>query len=378
MKTRKLIIRYDYYILSTYIVLMIFGLIMQLNISAVRTSMLFFYKQTIWFLLSIISVWFAFKVVNLKKIRKYIFLLIVLNILLLILVLIAGVNVKGGIRSLRILGINIQPSLIARVLLILYCAHILDKKRNFIKSSNLKGFFFHFNSLILIPLMIFILIISEKHFTPLIISSITLLSMFFLANIRFLTIAVMLVCLLIAGFIVINYGHDFRSERMEIYSKYSLFNKIFDKESDYEGTKDYQIKEGLISLSSGKLFGTTPQKGTGKHYFLPEAKTDYVFAIIGEEYGFMGSLIIISLFVFLFTRSLINAQKKENLYLKLAGFGLGMNIFFNAMVNFGVAMSALPSTGVTLPFISYGGTSLLINSFTVGLLLNISAVRRSL
>ncbi|MCK4696326.1 MAG: FtsW/RodA/SpoVE family cell cycle protein, partial [Candidatus Cloacimonetes bacterium] len=100
------------------------------------------------------------------------------------------------------------------------------------------------------------------------------------------------------------------------------------------------------------------------------------FAIIGEEFGFLGALSVLGMYVFLFIRSIISSYRKEDLYLKLAGIGLGMNIFFNAMVNIGVAMAAIPSTGVTLPFISYGGTSLLVNSFTIGLLLNISATRQ--
>jgi cell division protein FtsW (lipid II flippase) len=136
------------------------------------------------------------------------------------------------------------------------------------------------------------------------------------------------------------------------------------------------VKQSLISLASGKLLGTSPRKGTGKHYFLPEAKTDYVYSIIGEEFGFLGALTVLILYVFMFYRCVTNSVRYEDLYLKLLGLGLGMNIFFNAMVNIGVAISALPSTGVTLPFISYGGTSLLIHSFTVGLLLNISAERK--
>ena len=124
--------------------------------------------------------------------------------------------------------------------------------------------------------------------------------------------------------------------------------------------------------------GTISKRGTGKHYFLPEAKTDYIFSIIGEEFGFLGALIVIGLFIFLFYRAIVNSLRQDDTFLKLAGIGLGMNIFFNAMVNIGVSMAILPSTGVTLPFISYGGTSLLVNSFSVGLLLNISAKKQIL
>ena len=182
---------------------------------------------------------------------------------------------------------------------------------------------------------------------------------------------------LLAGILVIQFGPTYRSRRFQSYKKYSLFFKNQTSDAD-QLNDDYQVRQSLISLASGKIFGTSPRKGTGKHYFLPEAKTDYIFSIIGEEFGFLGAAVILILFIFLFYRSIIDAVQYDDLYLKLLGFGLGMNIFYNAMVNIGVAISAIPSTGVTLPFISYGGTSLLINSFTVGLLLNLSAERRIL
>jgi len=378
MKAKTFIAQYDIYILFTYILLIAIGIFMQLNISSVRTSMYFFYRQIIWLLLSISSVYFAFKIIDLEKFRKLIFPFLIITILLLISVLIFGDEVKGAVRSIRIWKINIQPSLLARIILIFYFAHILDKFKRKIDDTRPKKFFAHFNQLIFITLIIYSLILLEKHFSPLIISGLTLLSLLFISKIRLSTIALILSICLIAGIIIIQFGPTYRSERMEIYTKYSLFHKALNKEGNYVGDKEYQVRESLLSLSGGKLTGTTPTRGTGKHYFLPEAKTDYIFSIIGEEFGFIGALIVIGLFIFLFYRTIINALRQDDIFLKLAGIGLGMNIFFNAMVNIGVSMAILPSTGVTLPFISYGGTSLLVNSFSVGLLLNISAKKQIL
>ncbi len=375
MKSKTYIANYDHYILVIYFVLMIIGLYMQLNISSVRTSMSFFYKQFIWFFLSIGSVWFAFKKVDLEKLRNVSFYLIIFTIILLIAVLIFGKSVKGAVRSLHIWKLNVQPSLLARITLILYFAHILDKKQRFIPLSKPRDFPKYFNSLIVMTTIVFGLILLERHFSPLVISGITLLSLLYLARIKMSTIIVMITILMLLGSLVIKLGPKYRGERMQIYREYSLFHKNKNDEK-YTGTNDYQVKESLISLASGKLFGTTPARGTGKHYFLPEAKTDYIFAIIGEEYGFIGSLFVMALFILLFFRAIISSLKRDSLYLQLLGIGLGMNIFFNAMVNIGVAMAIIPSTGVTLPFISYGGTSLLVNSFTIGLLLNISAKRQ--
>ncbi len=378
MKSKTYIANYDYQLLFTYFILIAIGIFMQLNISSVRTTMSFFYRQFFWLFLSIGSLYFGFKVVNIEKLRKLIFPLLIIAILMLISVLIFGDTVKGAVRSIRIWKIGIQPSLLARVILILYFAHILDKFKRKIEDTRPKGFWINFKQLIIVTFIIFLLILLERHFSPLIISGITLLSLLFIAKIRLSTIALILSACLILGLLIINLGPTYRSERMKIYSKYSLIHKAMNKDSEYSGTKDYQVKESLLSLSGGKLIGTSPAKGTGKHYFLPEAKTDYIFSIIGEEFGFLGALFVFALFIFLFSRVIINSLQQDDMFLKLAGIGLGMNIFFNAIVNIGVSMAILPTTGVTLPFISYGGSSLLVNSFTVGLLLNISAKKQTL
>ena len=378
MKTKTYIAQYDYLLLFTYLVLIAIGIFMQLNISSVRTTMYFFYRQFIWLFLSLGSLYFAFKVIDLEKLRRLIFPLLLIIIIMLISVLIFGDTVKGAVRSIRIWKINIQPSLLARIILIFYFAHILDKRKRHIDDTRPKGFWKHFKHLIVITAIIYLLIIFEKHFSPLIISSITLLSLLFIAKIRLSTIGIILAVCLILGFFVIQLGPSYRSERMKIYSKYSLIHKALNIDNEYKGTQDYQIRESMLSLSGGRLMGTSSKRGTGKHYFLPEAKTDYIFSIIGEEFGFLGALIVIGLFVFLFSRVIINSLRQDDTFLKLAGIGLGMNIFFNAMVNIGVSIGILPSTGVTLPFISYGGTSLVVNSFSVGLLLNISSKKQTL
>ncbi|MCD6176885.1 MAG: FtsW/RodA/SpoVE family cell cycle protein [Candidatus Cloacimonetes bacterium] len=378
MKTKTFIAQYDIYILFTYFILITIGIFMQLNISSVRTSMYFFYRQFAWLFLSFGSLYYAFKIIDLEKFRKFIFPLLVFVILLLIAVPIFGHEVKGAIRSFHIWKINIQPSLLARIILTLYFAHILDKHKRKIDDTRPKGFWIHFKQLIIITFIIYLLILFERHFSPLIISGITLISLLFIAKIRLSTIAIILLACLILALLIIQIGPTYRSERMKIYSKYSLFHKAMNKESEYSGTQDYQIKESLLSLTGGRLIGTTPSRGTGKHYFLPEAKTDYIFSIIGEEFGFMGALFVFGLFIFLFSRVIINSLQQDDVFLKLLGIGLGMNIFFNAMVNIGVSMAVLPSTGVTLPFISYGGSSLLVNSFSVGLLLNISAKKQTI
>ena len=382
MKKRKnIIVNYDSWILLIYLFLVFVGIFMQLNINSVRTNLSFFINQLHWLILSLFFMWFSFKVVTINFIRKAIFPLLLITLGLLIAVLIKSLivenaDVNGSVRSIKVLGINIQPSLLSRVVLVLFTTNALDRKKDKCEDSNPINFFKNFNFLLIIIAIFFGFILSEKHFTPLIISGLTIMWLFVLAKIRFKTIFLMIVIVSLLGFFVIKFGPQYRSVRMKIFHKYSLIHKAMDKAGDYKGDSEYQIRESLIALASGHVLGRGPNRGMAKHYFLPEAKTDYIFSIIGEDFGLWGSFLIFAAYCFLFWRTFQNSVKEKDHFLKFAGIGLGMNIFFNAMVNMGVAMSALPSTGVTLPFISYGGTSLLVNSITIGLLLNISAERR--
>ena len=219
-KIEKYITDYDYLLLFTYVLLMLFGLIMQLNISSVRSSMTFFYRQLIWFILSIGAVWFGFKKIDLYKIRKIIFPVVIITLIMLIMVLILGENIKGSVRSFRIWKINIQPSMIARIVLVFYAAHILAKREDKIDDSRPLGFLKNFNALIIFPALFFVLILKEKHFTPIIISGLTLLSLLFLAKIRLSTITIILLISLLAGSMVLKFGPSYRTRRFQSYNKY--------------------------------------------------------------------------------------------------------------------------------------------------------------
>lgn len=377
MRQRYRVVNYDYYILAAFIVLVLIGLFMQLDISSVQTEMRSFYKQFIWFILSLFAVWFGFKVINLKKIRKFAFIFVILSFLMLIAVLIFGKEINGAKRSISFMGVSFQPSLLSRIVLVFYFAHILDKNKYYIKYSSPKGFMKYFSSLLVITMITYFLIYFEHHLSIIIISGLTLISLLWLANIKQSTLLTFFCLLIIISSLVLLYGSKYRSKRIRIFKKYSLYHKLLGLETNADKkVDDFQIRQSLISLASGKLLGTGPKYGVGKHKYVPEAETDYIFSIIGEEFGFVGSVIIIFLYTFIFIRGFISSNKNKDLFLKLLGFGLTLNIFFNALVNLGVSMSALPSTGVTLPFISYGGTSLLINAFSVGLILNISAKKR--
>ncbi|MCD4652198.1 MAG: FtsW/RodA/SpoVE family cell cycle protein [Candidatus Cloacimonetes bacterium] len=381
LNRKSFIISRDMWIMLGYFALIIIGLFFMLNINSHRTSLTYFYKQALFSALAVGAMFAAYKLPDMEKIRDWRYIFLAITMVLLILVLIIGVEVNGARRSLRIGPISLQPSLIARIFLIFYFALVLDERKDRIEDSTIKGFFRHFLPLVITPIAIWTLILFEKHFSTLVISFFTLLGMLWAARIKTRTILLILALAIAGGVGILSYGSNFRKTRIKLFREYSLWGRVFGSENEtrynFEG-KDYQVKESLTALSSGKLIGTGVDKGRGKQYFLPEAKTDYVFAIIGEEFGFLGALVVFGIYAIIFFRASFGSWKKESLYMQLFGLGLALNLFLNVMVNIGVAMAALPSTGVTLPFISYGGTSLVINSVAIGLILNITARRKEI
>lgn len=368
------LVDFDKYILVTYFSLMAIGLIIMLDLSSVRNTMMYFYRQLIYAVVSTVFVLIILKFINMDKLRKWIGFFLGVTVFLLLLVLFKGDMVKGAQRSLSLGFINFQPSFLARVVLIFYYASIIDKKREELKQSGFSGFLKHFLPPLIVTGIVYYLIYRGQHLSSLIISGMSLICMLFLGGLRFRMIIIALAISVLLGFIVIKTGAGYRSERLDIYRKYCLFFKNAAPKTT--PGKEYQVRESLTALTSGKFFGTGTDRGMAKHYYLPEARTDYVFTIIGEQYGFLGAIIVFGLHCFLFFRIMLMAYKQTDFYLQLLTMGLALNIFLNVLVNVGVSMSILPSTGNTLPFISYSGTAMLIDSLSIGLVLNVSARRK--
>ena len=136
-------------------------------------------------------------------------------------------------------------------------------------------------------------------------------------------------------------------------------------------TKGFQVIQSMLSFQSGGIAGAGLGQGQGKLFFLPEAHTDFTLAVLGEEMGFIGFILVISLFGFLVVRGLQLAARTENPFSKVLALGLSMTFALGVFINCGVVLGLLPTKGLTLPFLSYGGSSLIMNCFLFGLLLNV-------
>jgi len=371
------IVGFDKTILLSYILLAIIGLIVMVDISSVQSSMTYFYKQLIFVFISGIAVVFILYFFNFEKLRFANTYFVYLSIFLLVLVLLKGTTVKGATRGISLGLISIQPSFFARVALVFFFANVLDKKHDLLlETKNILHFPKNFPELTLLTVLVFVLIFVGKHLSAIVIAGVTLMSMLLYAGIRKRIILIIMGLGLLTGMLIITQGDSFRMQRMQTFKKYSLFFK--ERDLSQSANADYQVRESLVALTSGGLFGTGIARGRAKHYYLPEARTDYVYTIIGEEAGYLGTMVVFLLHSLLFFAALRMSNKQENRYYRFLGAGMALNIYSNVLVNTGVAMSILPPTGNTLPFISYGGSALLMDSVAVGVILNISAQRRTL
>ena len=371
---------FDQILLLLVVGLIIFGLYLQFNIGTSlgdRFQMSMFLSQA----KSLIFAIFVFCLFYFPKnitdfLYKGSFMFMLITIMLLSFVLVYGVNTQGSTRWIRLPFISFQPSSLAHPVLIIMFAKAFAQKQKIIPNTGFFAFLKEFRPLLIFTITIFILILLEKHLSTLIVLGLTLLSMIFAANFKRSMIIIIALLLLGALMLVINVGANYRSNRMEIYSKYSLFHKALGIDKKEINADAYQVRESLTAISQGGLFGVGRDGGRAKHKYLPDINSDYIFAIVGEEFGFFGGLFVISAFSLFLFRVILIGSASGSIFNNYLAIGMGMNIFITAIVNIGVSLSALPSTGLPLPFVSYGGSALAVNVGMIAIILNIGRKRK--
>ena len=317
----------------------------------------FIRRQIVWWVISFI-VFIILSKINYRFYSKISIFLILISIGLLALVLIPGLSspVGGSRRWLNLFFFNIQPSEIAKIALIVFVCDSLNKKYK--ENSVFKNIIWpSFVVLLVITLLIFL----EPDFGTVVIIWIVIFLIFFIGNVRFPH----MISLGLAGIAVLvayMFMEDYRRERI-----FAFFNKTADT-----GGVNFQVNQSLIALGSGNIIGLGLGNSIQKYSYLPEAHTDFIFAIIGEEFGMVGTLVVIALFLLLAFIGIRICLKTEDYFGRtLAGAITGL-IIAQSVLNIAVVIGLMPVTGLTLPFISSGGSSLLVNMACAGILLNIS------
>ncbi|MHB8276654.1 MAG: putative lipid II flippase FtsW [Candidatus Humimicrobiaceae bacterium] len=317
----------------------------------------FIRKQILWSVISLILL-FIFSRIDYHKIAKISNFLILISIGLLAIVLIPGIGTEigGSRRWINIAFFSLQPSEFVKIAIIIYLSDVLNKKyRQIYKIKT-----------ILFPAFIFLLIATflifmEPNFSVAVTIWIIIFILMFVGEVRFKHIIGIGITWLIfsIGYLFLE---NYRRERI-----FAFLNKTGEA-----GGSNFQINQSLIALGSGSIFGVGLGNSLQKYSYLPEANTDFIFSIIGEEFGLIGTLFVVALFILFAFFGIRIALKAKDYLGRLMAIGITSLVTIQALINIAVTVGAIPVTGMTLPFISMGGSSLISMMIGVGILLNIS------
>jgi len=353
----------DYLLFIAIIVISIFGIIMIFSASSIwaefkyHDAFKYVKHQALFFFIGIVIMWLVSKI-DLSFLKKKSNLILGGCFLLLLLVLIPGIgSIRNGSRSwFGIGGFGIQPSEFAKIGLIIYTAKYLESnQRNMgdVKKGAIPIF--------LVIGIFFFLIMLEPDFGTAMVITLTLVCLIFISGLK-ISFFVRLGVVGLLGIVGLIIAAPYRMARI-----ISFLNPW----SDPLGA-GYQIIQSLYAIGPGGLLGQGFLNSRQKHFYLPEPQTDFIFSIISEEFGFLGVILVCTFFFFIFYRMIRIAMRASDLFTKYLAFGLAFGIFIQASLNLAVVVGLIPVTGVTLPFFSYGGSSLLVSMLSVGLVLNIS------
>jgi len=293
--------------------------------------------------------------INYRKYQKWSKKIYIVALILLVVVILVGQARKGATRWINLGFITFQPSEFAKMALAIVMSDFLARKQRMINlwENDIKA---------IVYLAGFVgLIIMQKDFGTSFLMASVWLAMMFIAGVEQKRFWVTLGCMfcVFSGFILMQ---QYRIKRFLDY-----INSFFDI-----SLAQYNIKHALIAFGSGGCFGKGPGQSEMKLLHLPEMHTDFIFAIIGEEYGFMGAVFIICLFICFLSVGIFISRNCENDFGKYLAFSISLLFAIQALINMATTTGVFPAKGMPLPFISYGGTSMLISMTMAGVLFNIA------
>ncbi|MFZ0133069.1 MAG: putative lipid II flippase FtsW [Desulfobacterales bacterium] len=366
-KTINPLVTYDFRLLFPVLFLVGIGVVMVYSASSAIAhenyddGYLFLKRQAI-FALAGAALLIVCRHVPYRWYRPFTYPLLAVAFLLLAAVHIPGFGFEAGgsTRWLRLGPITFQPSELARVILIMYLAYSMDRKQAQIKAFSI-GYVPHMAVLALFMA----LIITQPDFGSVVILAAITWIMLFVGGVRITYLAMTVAMLVPAAYYVL------------IHAAYRLKRLMsFLDPWQYPSAEGYQIIHSMMAFGTGGLWGTGVGKGYQKLFYLPEPHTDFIFSVIGEELGLVGVVIILGLYGIILWRGIGIARNATDTYGSFLATGLTVGIVLQVCVNMAVALGLLPTKGLTLPFLSYGGTSLLVNMAAVGILMNISSTDR--
>jgi cell division protein FtsW len=360
----------DYVLLGATTALLLLGTVMVYSASFVvahnefNDDAYFLLRQMLWIAVGAVAMLIAYRV-DYQRWRGLSLPIMLVCLLLLIAVLVPGIGTRsyGAVRWIKVGPfLQLQPSELAKIAVVLYLADWLSRRERFVGQLS-KG---------LIPFAIIVgslawLVEMQPDLGTVSIIVGTAACIFFVAGANLLHVG-MLGCAGVAGALtLVSHLSGYRQDRIAAF---------LDPWSDVQGSGWHTV-QGLIALGSGGPFGVGLGDSHQKFYYVPNAHTDAIFAIVGEELGFLGSVGVLVLFGVLAWRGFLTAWRAPDAFGRLFATGLTCLLALQALVNVAVVTNSLPYTGVTLPLVSFGGSSTVISLLAVGLLLNISRHRQA-
>ena len=352
----------DVTLAATLVGLIAFGVVMVYSASAVYASNMFgngyhfLGRQTI-FAAAAFGALFLFTRIEINLLRSSTYPVLLTAVLLMVAVALGfGRSAGGATRWLAVGPVNVQPAELAKLAMIMWLAHSLAKKSNRVRTFSI-GFLPH----VLVAGLLMLLCLAQPDFGSAVMIALLTFVVLFAAGAK---AGYLLGCVLVAlpvGYAAIA-SSPYRMRRI----------KAFLEPFEHRQGAGYQITESLMSFGSGGWTGAGLGDGRQKLLFLPEAHTDFISAIIGEELGFVGIVLLCAAFAWVVFRGLRAAWRAQDEYAGYLAAGMTLFIGLQAFTNLAVAMGLLPTKGLALPFVSYGGSSLLVNAAAAGIILNTS------
>lgn len=349
------------------VVLNLVGLVMVLSASSVQSlrefgsTWVYFARQASWMVVASAAL-VTTAVVDYRRWRRLALPLLVVTVLLLVVVLVPGIGVEvNGARSWFDLGpLRMQPSELAKLALLLFCADLLARRAHRLDDSRLT-----LRPVLLVGGVAVGLVMLQPDLGSTMVLGAIVVSALFLGGVPLARLSSVL-GLGSVGFVVLALGKTYRRDRLLVF---------------LHPTKDplntgYQITQSLTGVASGGLFGVGLGASRAKYGFLPNAHTDFIFAIISEELGLAGAVLVVGLFLAFAALGMGAALRAPDRFGMLLAGGITAWVLAQALVNIGGVVGLLPITGLTLPFISFGGSSLVVTMAATGILLNIARQSR--
>ena len=349
-------------LIVTYLLALI-GLIIMFSASGVMAetrygdATFFLKRQSLWLLLGLMALhWVAQRDYNMWKILAPYGLVLTFALLVLVLIPFLGTQVNGARRWFRVAGFSVQPGEIAKLSVVLYLASFLVRKEQDLA---------FFSRGVLAPMAVVGtfagLLLFEPDMGTAVVLTLLLFCLLFLGGSKIPHLLVLAVPLLAAAYTLIMQS-DYRRRR--------LFNFL----DPWQDPTDagFQLTQSFVALGNGGLFGVGLGEGRQKLFFLPEAHADFVLALVGEELGFLGTGLLIGLFAVLIVKGFKIAGRAPDAFGRHLAGGVTLLVGIQVVINMSVVCGLLPTKGLTLPFVSYGGSSLIVSLVAIGILLSIS------